>query len=262
MLGKVWIAIGAVFIFSSVSFAAHPLITDDTGTQGKERMQIEINGEVSSDKSTEGGVTTKTEGRGIAAILSYGITDSADIIIGVPYQWSKTTLDDVVQSDESGIADMSLEAKWRFFEKDGFSLALKPGVTLPTGDENKGLGNGKASYSLTFIPMLESEPWMLHLNLAYTHNEYKLEADKDAKRNDVWHLSLAGGVDIAEGLTVVGNVGMETNEDKSSGKAPAFILGGIIYSVSENFDIDAGVKAGLNEPATDIAYLAGLAVRF
>ena len=69
-------------------------------------------------------------------------------------------------------------------------------------------------------------------------------------------------MDIAEGLTVVGNVGMETNEDKSSGKDPAFILGGIIYSVSENFDIDAGVKAGLNEPATDIAYLAGIAVRF
>jgi hypothetical protein len=66
----------------------------------------------------------------------------------------------------------------------------------------------------------------------YTHNEYKLEADKDAKRNDIWHISLAGGVDIAEGLMVVGNVGMETNEDKSSGKDPAFILGGIIYSAS------------------------------
>lgn len=62
--------------------------------------------------------------------------------------------------------------------------------------------------------------------------------------------------------SVVGNVGMETNEDKSSGKAPAFILGGIIYSVSENFDIDAGVKAGLNEPETDVEYLAGLAIRF
>ena len=37
------------------------------------------------------------------------------------------------------------------FDKEGLSFDLKPGITLPTGDENKGLGNGRASYSLNLI---------------------------------------------------------------------------------------------------------------
>ena len=40
------------------------------------------------------------------------------------------------------------------------------------------------------------------------------------------------------------------------------ILGGLIYSVSENFDLDFGVKFGLNKPETDFAILAGIALRF
>jgi hypothetical protein len=30
-----------------------------------------------------------------------------------------------------------LELKWRFFEKDGLSFALKPGIAFPTGNEKK-----------------------------------------------------------------------------------------------------------------------------
>lgn len=43
---------------------------------------------------------------------------------------------------------------------------------------------------------------------------------------------------------------------------PAFILGGLIYSISKNLDIDFGIKGGLNKPETDYAILAGIAWRF
>ena len=42
---------------------------------------------------------------------------------------------------------------------------------------------------------------------------------------------------------------------------PAFLLGGLIYSVTQNFDIDAGVKWGLNDVETDTTWLAGVALR-
>jgi hypothetical protein len=45
-------------------------------------------------------------------------------------------------------------------------------------------------------------------------------------------------------------------------KHPAFILGGVIYSITESLDIDFGIKAGLNDVETDYAFLAGLAFRF
>jgi hypothetical protein len=44
---------------------------------------------------------------------------------------------------------------------------------------------------------------------------------------------------------------MERNPEKTSDIHPAFILGGLIYAVSGNLDIDLGVKAGLNMTETD-----------
>jgi hypothetical protein len=250
------------FSLTTVSHAAHPLITDDTGTQGKGKFQIEVNSEFTYDKETEEGVTTKETGGEVATTPSYGIIDNVDIVLGLPYQWTKTKEDGEVTSDVDGISDISLEAKWRFFEQDGLSLALKPGITLPTGDENKGLGNGRASYGIVFITTREIKPWAFHLNLGFMHNEYKLEADKDENRQDIWHASLASQVEVMKDLTAVANIGIERNPDKTSNTHPAFVLGGLIYSVSENFDIDIGIKGGLNKPETDLTFLAGIAVRF
>jgi hypothetical protein len=262
MLKKLVISLSMTLMMTEVAFGAHPLITDDTGTQGKGKFQLEVNSEFAYDKETEEGVTTKETGGEMATALSYGIIDNVDIVLGLPYQWTKTKEDGEVTSDVVGISDISLEAKWRFFEQDGLSLALKPGITLPTGNENKGLGNGRASYGLVFITTKEIEPWAFHLNLGYTHNEYKLEADRDANRKGIWHASLASEVEVVKNLKLVGNIGIERNPEKASSRHPAFILGGLIYSLSENFDIDVGIKGGLNKPETDLTFLAGIALRF
>lgn len=262
------ITIVVVLLWSGLAFAAHPLITDDAIIQGKGKFQVEVNSEFSYDKekkfNEDAGdwATEKTTGGEVATILSYGITDSADIVFGLPYQWEKTKEDGTVTSDVDGISDISVELKWRFYEKDGLTFALKPGITLPTGDENKGLGNGRAAYGLVFITTKEIECWAFHLNLGYTHNEYKLQEDKDANRNGIWHISLASEVEVLKDLKLVANIGMERNPDRTSNTHPAFILGGIIYSVSENFDVDFGIKGGLNKPETDTTILAGLAIRF
>lgn len=50
--------------------------------------------------------------------------------------------------------------------------------------------------------------------------------------------------------------------NKSSNTAPAFILGGLIYSIFEDLDIDLGLKVGLNKPETDYSIVAGVALRF
>ncbi len=246
----------------TVSYAAHPLITDDTGTQGKGNFQIELNSEFTTDKETADDITTKETGGEVASILSYGLTDDIDVVLGVPYVWAKTEIDGDVDSNEDGISDISIELKWRLHEKAGLGFALKPAVILPTGDEEKGLGNGKASYGLMFITTKEIEPWAFHLNLGYMHNEYKLEEDRDANRKGIWHASLATQAEVLKDLTAVVNIGVETNPDKKSNTHPAFLIGGIIYSITENLDIDAGVKAGLNKPETDLTFLAGMAVRF
>ena len=249
-------------LMTGTSFATHPLITDDTGTQGKGKFLLEVNSEFTYDKEREAGITTKETGGEIAPLFSYGIMDNIDIVLGFPYQWFRMKEDGEMNSKENGISDASLELKWRFFEKDGLSFALKPGITLPTGNEKKGLGNGRPSYALTFITTKEIGPWAIHLNLGHTRNEYKLREDKEANRKDIWHASLASEVEVIKNLKAVANIGIERNSEKESNRHPAFILGGLIYSISENFDVDFGIKRALNKPETDYAILAGIALRF
>ena len=248
--------------FSTLSLAAHPLITDDTGTQGKGKFLFELNGQTSHE-TERSGAETNTNGTAkereteLKAAFTYGVIDNVDVILTLPYQWKKTEVGDATASDVSGIADILVEVKWRFFEKDGLSFAVKPGITLPAGNKDKDLGTGRATGTLYFITTKEIDPWAFHLNLGYKRNENKVD-----EREDIWHASLSGEFKITKKLKLVANIGAERNTDKASDTDPAFLLGGFIYTVIENTDIDFGVKGGLNKAEADITYMAGIALRF
>jgi hypothetical protein len=243
--------------FSTIVFAAHPLITDDAGTQGKGRFQLEVNSEVNYDKESEAGVKTKTTGGEVATILSYGVIENVDVVLGIPYQWFKIREDGEIISREKGLSDISLELKWRFYERDGWSFAFKPGTTFPTGNEKKDLGTGKVTYNIFFITTKEIEPLAFHLNFGYMRNENRLN-----ERKDMWHISLASEVKPIKSIRLVANIGAERTPDRTSNKHPAFILGGLIYSITEKFDMDIGIKGSLNKPETDLTILVGMALRF
>lgn len=240
------------FSCSAAAFAAHPLITDDAGTVGLGKAQLEVNGLYGHGKEASG---TSTESEG-AAIFTYGLTEAVDLVFGLPFQHLKNEGADTTTT-ESGVSDTSIDVKWRFYEHDDFSLAIKPGLTLPTGDDDKGLGSGKATYRLFFITSKEIAPWAFHLNLGYIRNENTLGDEKD-----LWHASFASTVAIAEHLTAVANIGVERNPDKLADTDPAFLLGGLIYSLSEGLDLDCGLKYGLTGSETDYTALAGVTWKF
>ncbi len=259
MLRVVSLAVMTVALLSAgTANAAHPLITDDSGTQGKGKLQFEINGEYGVDKND--GVREKELLVPTVPFLTYGLTDATDLVLGLPYN-EVVTEDAGGTSAVRGVADASIELKTRFYEKDGLSFAIKPGITLPTGDESKGLGNGRVSYHAFLIGTKEVRSWAFHLNFGYIRNEFKLKEDEDANRKDIWHVSLAMQDEVVKDLKAVVNIGMERNSDKTSETHPAFILGGFIYSITENFDVDAGIKYGLNKPETDMTFLAGITWR-
>ena len=242
----------SILFCSPAAFAAHPLITDDAGTVGAGNAQLELNGETGHDK--EDGITTKT--RQGNASFSYGISELVDLVIDLPYLQVRTS-DDTAAMTENGFSDTSIAVKWRLYEHDGLSLAIKPGLTLPTGDDEDGLGAGKVGYNLFFITTKEMAPWAFHLNLGYIKNKNTL-----AEEEDIWHASIASTVEVANNLTAVANLGVERNTDKLAGTDPAFFLAGLIYAMSDNLDLDCGIKFGLNDYETDRTVLAGLTWKF
>ena len=239
------------------SWAAHPLITDDTGTQGKGKFQLELNGQYDWDKEDSEDGSVKTTGGQAAATLSYGVAENVDLVLSLPYIWGKAEVNEITLYDEKGIGDAVLEAKWRLFEKDGFSLALKPGISIPTGNDEKGLGAGLLGGHIFLIGSKELGSWAFHANLGYIRNENKAD-----ERKDIWHVSVAATWEVVKNLKLAANIGIERNPDDDANNDPAFLIGGLIYSINENLDVDLGVKCGLDSSETDISALAGVTFRF
>jgi hypothetical protein len=241
-----------VLTAASSAFAAIPLITDDTGTQGKGNFQLELFGEYAQDSGSQ--ITAKTSD--LSATLTCGIINDIDIALGIPYEaWRADDSESVVQG--SGIGDLSLEAKWRFYEKEGLSFALKPGVTIPTGDKAKGLGAGRPTYHVVFIATKQLKPWEFDMNAGYLYNE-----DSIGERKNIWSVSLDGQLEVLTNLKLALDAGAATNPDSSSGTPPSYILGGLIWSLRENLDIGLGIKGGLTKPEPDISFRGGITWRF
>jgi hypothetical protein len=247
----------ALLLIVCPSWAAHPLITDDTGTQGKGKFQLELNGQYDWDRNDSEDASVKSTGGQAAATLSYGIAENVDLILSLPYLWGKAEINEITIYDERGIGDAVLETKWRLFERNGLSLALKPGISIPTGNYEKGLGAGLLGGHLFLIASQELGSWAFHGNLGYIRNENKVD-----ERKDIWHASLAATWEAIKNLKLVANVGIERNPDEDADNDPAFLIGGIIYSIKENFDVDFGAKCGLTKSETDFSLLAGVTFRF
>jgi hypothetical protein len=247
------LAICLALFSPAAAWASHPMITDDAGTQGQGRFQLEVNGQYDHDK--ESGITTT--GGQVAAALTFGITDTIDLAVGIPYLWTKEK-SDLVDSSESGISDATLDIKLRLYEKDGLSFAVKPGLSFPTGDEDKGLGAGNMGYHLYLIGTKETGPWTFLANLGYIRNG----ADGDTDEKNIWHVSVGATYALNSHWKVAANAVAEQNTDKDGDNDPISAVAGVIYSPAKNIDLDLGMKKGITSSATDWSLLAGVTYRF
>jgi hypothetical protein len=233
-------------------FGAHPLITEDTGTQGRGNWQLELTAEFGHEEDAG----AEDDSGDFAAVLAYGLRDSLDLMLTLPYSHVKSEAGGATTT-ASGIGDIGLDAKWRFFEEGGLSVALKAGVIFPSGDEAEGLGAGRSGFSVNFMTSYETGPWGYHLHLAYFGNR-----NVHDEREGIGHASLALTYLAMENLRLVADLGNYTTADRAYDEDTRFLTLGVIYGVNDDFDIDFGLRHGLSEPETDTNLLLGIAYRF
>jgi hypothetical protein len=235
------------------ALGGHPLITEDTGTQGTGNSQLELTYELGHDQDA----ITKTRGHSLGIVLAYGLTENTDVIFALPYE-RPTEWVDTASTTIQGISDMEIAAKWRFYEADALSFALRPGLGLPTGNENKGLGTGYITPSLFAVMAYETGPWASYLHFGYTRNFH----DGGVERNHIFHTSAGFLYTVNERMQLVGDVSYETNPEWSGHPYVGSMVIGLVYSVLPNLDVDIGYRKGLTESALDFALLTGLALQF
>ena len=232
----------------AVAQAAHPLITEDTGTQSSGRVQVEF--------THERGVVYEPAGRSDVqlsnAVVAVGVRSNVDVILTVPYQRVHDS-----NGVQSGFADIGLDAKWRFYDGGPVFAAIKSGVTLPSGDETRGLGTGRSGWSTFLVSTYFVQPWEVNLHVGISGNNNVV-----GEREPLWHASLAGVWTLASGHKLVADVGVDTQPHPESRRYQTFLILGAIYAVAKTIDLDIGYKLGLNEFDNSSVLLAGLTLRY
>jgi hypothetical protein len=226
--------------------AFHPLIGEDTAFLGKDVKQAELG--FGHMVSREGADRYANSG---SAEFSYGLFERVDVLLSAGWHgWTSQGI------SESGLSDVSLETKFPVAEKAGWTLALKPGFSLPAGDESKSLGAGEGGVWLYGIAGQVAGPWQFYLNAVYQLNRNSVD-----EQQNIFRGSAAAVLEVLPKVMVSAELGAETNKDKSSASHPVSSVLGLIWSPYPTLDLDAGFKLGLTKPAEDAGLLLGLTLR-
>jgi hypothetical protein len=138
------------------AFAAHPLLTEDAGTQGARRFELELGNTWTRD----GGERAYEFG----PQLSYGVLPNLDGIVR-PTWTALRTAGDGATTTARGAGDTAIDVKWRFYEAGAVSVATRAGIGAPTGDAARGLGAGGTTYHVLAAVTVDAAPLALHANL-------------------------------------------------------------------------------------------------
>lgn len=224
----------------SPAFAAHPLQTEDTGTQGRGNVEIE-----------NGLSWTRAGGASVFVYqpqVSYGLTPEVDLI--VQPAWLR-------QRGARGLGDTNFDAKWRFFGAAPWSLGVRAGLALPTGDSRLGLPHGTASAHGLLVATYDEAPWTIHANVGLDRNPAAAGG-----RQTVYRVSAAAMWAASERLIWTVDAAAASDPDPRRSAWPATLLAGIIYTVTPGLDADLGYQASANARPSSRQWLLGLTYRF
>lgn len=242
----------ALAALPAATWAAHPLITEDTGTLGEGNSQAELTSEhitLRSGDAEQHSLLTTTS-------LSYGLSDRTDLILTAPYLRIGEDAGLGIPG-ASGFADLGVDIKWRFYEDERLRFAVKPGMTFPTGNDDLGLGTGRTAWSIYLVSEYQLDRWTFLLHLGHIHNNNVL-----SERIDLWHASTAVTWQATAKLQLIVDTGTYGDADPHTSADPVFVVGGLIFSPAGNVDLDVGYRSVATDNARLSALLAGITVRW
>ncbi|VVE52944.1 transporter [Pandoraea horticolens] len=229
------------------AFAAHPLVTDDTGTQGDGNWQFETNSEVTSKQPDIGHQSLWN------STLTRGVGEAIDLYVNVPY----TTIQNRSDTAGSGIGDVETGAKWRMYDNGAFSIGLKPYLTFPSGSDRRGLGTGRVNAGATLLTQYAIGDWTFLFNAGATY-----EPNRQSQRQALWKVSGAVMYRVLPSTQLIFDVGTSQNPDFAQRTNPAFMILGAIYSPKPWLDLDVGYRRGLNPQTYSDSWMGGMTVRW
>ena len=257
LIGRI-IALVILVTVPATAWAVHPFQVETTDTQGIGNVLVELNGDYSKKGSSE---ALKESG-----IITVGAGQRTDFSLQVPYL--RLDPSPVTNSLVSGIGDVQLEFKQRIYDNEvKQSLAYKIYVTMPTANEDKGLGTNNVVWGFALMDQQVCHGNILHASLGYEFSGKTLK-NGEFKQNYSFPFGLAAEIKLTGKFWLLtelaGEFGKQTNVTTGARThtRPFTILGGFRYDITKSLYIDLSARAGLNSYSEDYTALAGVAMRF
>lgn len=192
----------------------------------------------------------------IANAYPLGIAQRADLAVGFYNLFAQ----EGTEPSERGMGDTQLTIKTFLFEGDALipDIGAKAGVILPTGDPEKGFGNGRASATPRLIADWEAGRALVHSNAGLTVSERPV-GSRD--RDDAASASLAIEWKIWKTWTAGGEHIWQKNIGASDAASSEILVGGKWDSLPD-VTLDAGLRFGTTASSPNVAFLAGLTLAF
>jgi hypothetical protein len=202
--------------------AGAPFVTDDPEPIAYGTWEINVFSQATHVSGERSGTLAGVD-------MNYGALPDLQLHVIAPLAFDKVA----GAGTKIGYGDTELGAKYRFIDEDegGWrpAVAVFPLVSLPTGDDERGLGTG---HTREFLPLwLEKNfgDWRTFGGGGYWNNP-------GADNKNYWFLGWALQRQITENLSLGGEVFHQTASTDDGKSSSGFNLGGI-YDLSDNYHL-------------------------
>ncbi len=230
------------------AWAAHPMLSEDPGTQGTGHAQLEL-----GFAAAHGDPSFNGRGLLFSPQVSYGLAETVDLIVQGLWQSQSPAGAPTVP----GIGNSLVDIKWRFYESDGpLALAVRAGVDLPTGDDSTGIGGGQPGSHVLAVASWKFADFSVYANAGYAR------VRQSGTRPNIGFFSVAIATPESAPLRTFIEAATYSNTDPTNAQWPAIARTGFIYTVNTALDLDVGVQTRLNPSAMRVSWLAGATLRW
>lgn len=250
MSRMIWWMAAVIFLCGGDSaLATLPLSVDEADTQDPNTFQLETGAGYERD--------ARCHHIDVPLALTYGVMPRWDIAAGFGGQLEQRTQHqhEGISKHASGLADLNLATKWMYLTESTYlpRQTLCPSVTLPTADDDEGLGSGETDYDLTWMASKSfGEKVGGHLNIGYSW----LGETPDEDWGNLIHYGVAADYQVLDSLQLIGEVfGEQELEDYDSALQVNL---GFRWEVLDSLQLVASAGTRLMGDAPDLSAKVGL----
>jgi hypothetical protein len=230
----------SIFVFApKIAWAGPPFITDDPEPVEYKHWEVYLAAQYTHDRDQDSSTLPHLE-------INYGVIPDTQIHLIAPLQYVKQE----GTSSQYGYGDTELGVKLRFIKEKDYipQVGIFPLIELPTGDADKGLGNGRTQYFLPIWLQKSWGPWT-----TYGGGGYWINPGEGKK--DWWQFGWQIQREINKTLTLGTELYYKTASTQDINDTKGYSVG-VIINITENHHILFSAGQDINGPNYLSSYIA------